>query len=63
MTINMSDKILILKEDGKKKVKITNDWNELELSIMRNGFQWASCCVDEDVLRMIRDAINDYLGG
>ena len=54
--------ILILKEDGQKKVKITDDGYGIELCIMRNGFQWTAQEVDENMLRMLREAVNEYLG-
>lgn len=58
----MPNKLLVLKEDGKKKVKITDDGYGLELYTMRNGFQWTGQEVDEKILRMLREIINEYLG-
>lgn len=52
--------IIALVEKGKKKVKITNDGYGIELYIMRNGFQWAGSGVDEEMLKMIQEAIGKY---
>jgi hypothetical protein len=57
----MDNGVLVLKEDGRTKVKITNDGYGLELYTMHNGFQWTGQGVDEKILRMIREAIDDYL--
>jgi hypothetical protein len=58
----MRNKLLVLKEDGKRKVKITNNGYDFELYIMRNGFQWTGQKVDEKILRMLREIINEYFG-
>lgn len=52
--------ILVFKEDGQMKVKIADYGFGLELNTMRNGFQWSGQQVNEKMLRMIRDAINEY---
>lgn len=56
--------INILKESvvtSKKKVRIEgiND-NEIDFLTMRNGFQWSGMPVDDELLRMMKDAIIEY---
>ena len=51
---------LVLKEHGKKKVRIENDGYGLYLLFTQNGSQWAGSGVDEELLEMIRDSINEY---
>lgn len=51
----------ILKENGKKKVKIEDTDYGVELTIMRNGCHWSGQEVNIELLEMTRDAINEYL--
>lgn len=51
----------VLKESGKKKVCINNDEYGFEFSTMRNGHQWSGFTVDDELLRLMQDAINEYL--
>lgn len=46
---------------GKKAVKITSDEFGLEFYTMRNGYQWSGFGVDDELLEMMRDAIDRYL--
>jgi hypothetical protein len=52
--------ILVLKESGRKKVKITNYGFGIEIYIMRNGWQWSGSGVDDQLLLMIKDSIEEY---
>ena len=57
----MSRTLYSIKESGsRKKVKITNDGYGLEMYTMRNGFQWSGCGVDDELLHMIKSAIEEY---
>ena len=60
--MNKDNKILVLVEDGRKKVKIQDDGYGLEIYTTRNGYQWTGQGVDKKMLRMIRNAITKYLG-
>lgn len=54
----------IEKRSGKKAVRIVHDtkYDQIDLCTMRNGFQWTGAAVDRELLGMIRDAINEFLG-
>ena len=43
------------------KVKIGESRYGTELYTTRNGYQWTSFQVDIDMLKLIRDSINEYL--
>ena len=51
----------ILKENGNKKVEVTDTKYRTELRTTRNGRSWSVCHVDVEQLKMIRSAINEYL--
>jgi len=55
------ERVLILNENGKKKVKIQDDGYGLELYTMRNGYQWTGQGVDIEILEMMRTTISTYL--
>ncbi len=55
------DKVFISRENGKKKVKLTNEGFGLDLYTMRNGYQWTGMGVDIELLRMLKDVITEYL--
>jgi len=52
---------MILKEKGKKKVRIEDTQDGVDFLIMRNGYQWSGIETDKELLILIRDAINEYL--
>ena len=57
----MKTELFSIKESSeKKKVKIEDDGFGLYLFIMRNGHQWTGSSVDDELLSMIRSAIDDY---
>ena len=56
----MGRKIYVLKENGKKKVKILSEGVGVEFLTMRNGFQWSGFGVDTELLVMMREAIDEY---
>ena len=51
----------IQKENGKKGVRIEDTVYDTELAITRNGWHWTGQVVTIELLRMVRDAINEYL--
>ena len=54
-------KLFSIRESGdNKKVKIEDDGYGLTFFTMRNGFQWDRTDVDDELLAMMREAINDY---
>jgi len=53
-------KVFVLKECGKKRVKIEDQGYGLEFFTMRNGWQWAGFDVDEELLKMMQDVIAEY---
>lgn len=57
----MGKKLFLIKESGhRKKVKITDDGYGLEFYTMRNGYQWSGFGVDDELLAMMRSAIDEY---
>ena len=52
---------VILKEFGDTRVKIVKDKYGLEFFTMRNGWQWSGFEVNDKLLRMMKEAIEDYL--
>ncbi len=57
----MKPKTLVLKEKGKKKVKIVDDGYGLGLNITRNGSLWTEICFDHELIAMMKEAIDEYL--
>ena len=51
----------ILKENGDKKVRIETNKYGTEMHLMTNGNQWVGFNVDTELLKMVKDAINEYL--
>lgn len=51
------------KRNGKKGVRIAADkFGMTEMLTTRNGFQWNGFEADRELLEMIRDSINEWLG-
>ena len=56
----MTEKILSIKTFGDKKVKIVkNDWG-YGFYVMRDGIKWAGIKVDDEMLSMMKNAIDEY---
>jgi len=52
------------RKNGDKGVRITDGRygvDCVEVSVMRNGFQWTGFEADKELLEMLRDAIDEYL--
>jgi len=45
---------------GKKRVKLEHDGYTFSLLTMRNGFQWSGATVDDEILEMIKVALEKY---
>lgn len=51
------------KRNGKKGVRIAADkFGMTEMLTTRNGFQWNGFEADRELLEMVRDSINEWLG-
>ena len=53
----------IQKEDGNLKAHIEIDKYGITLLTSMNGWQFSGGCVNDNLLELIRDAINEHLDG
>jgi hypothetical protein len=47
-------------EKGKKKVNIVDEGYGVNFTAMINGWQWTGFEADDELLKMMRDAIDEY---
>lgn len=47
-------------KDGKKEVKLRDDKNVLQLSLLSNGFQLTSVTITPDMIEMLGSIIDEY---
>jgi len=57
----MKEKILASEENGNRKVKIIEKNGGIYLFTTRNGYQWSTAQVDDEIMRMIKRVIFIYL--
>jgi len=57
---SISDKDVLVESGTRKKAKIVRDKYGMELFVMMNGWQWNGTGVDDEMLMMIRTAIENY---
>jgi hypothetical protein len=50
----------IIEHGERKKVKIQDSGYGVEFLTMRNGFQWSGFRVDDEILSMMKEAIEQY---